>query len=120
MPRKTRTVLIVDDNATARNVLTFLIRQDPKLRVKACAHDGLEAVDLTGDECPDVIILDHEMPRLTGLDALPQLREQCPEARIIMWSTAVHLRDSAVAAGGDAFVDKMEPLETLMRELRAS
>ncbi len=120
MPRKTRRVLVVDDNPAARNVVVHLLRRDPKFRVRAVAHDGLEAVDLTGDDCPDLIVLDHEMPRMTGLEALPRLREQCPEARIVMWTLAEEVAPLALQAGSDGFVSKTEPIDRLMDWLRAA
>ena len=120
MPRRTRTVLVVDDDETARNVVVHLLRKDPAFRVKAVAHDGLEAIRLTGEECPDLIVLDHEMPGLTGLAALPRLREQCPQARIVLWSRTEAVRPLALSSGGDGFVNKAESIDLLLDWLRAA
>lgn len=120
MPRKTRSVLIVDDNPTARTVVTHLIRKDPRFRVRAVARDGVEALDLTADGCPDLIVLDNEMPRMTGLQVLPLLRERCPDARIVVWSMDESVKDAAVAAGGDGWIDKSAPLDHLLDWLRAA
>lgn len=119
MPRKTRGVLVVDDDPAARNVLVHLLRRDPAFRVRGVAHDGLEAVELTGEHCPDLIVLDHEMPRMSGLEALPRLRQQCPAARIVMWSRSQEVEPLARAAGGD-FISKSEPIDRLMEWLRAA
>jgi CheY-like chemotaxis protein len=118
VPRKLRYVLVVDDNPAARRVVVHLLRADPAFRVRGVAHDGLEAVELTGEDCPDLIVLDHEMPRMTGLEALPKLREQCPGARIVMWSLSDDVADHALAAGGDGFVSKAEPIDALLDWLR--
>ncbi len=120
MPRRTRTVLVVDDNSAARNVVVHLLRSDPTFRVRAVAHDGLQAVELTGQDCPDLIVLDHEMPNMTGLEALPRLREQCPLARIVMWSLSADVEPLALQAGGDGFISKAEPIDRLMEWLRAA
>lgn len=119
MPRKTRNVLVVDDSAAARNVVVHLLRRDPAFRVRGVAHDALEAVSLTGKDCPDMIVLDHEMPGMSGLEALPLLREQCPTARIVLWSLG-NLEDQALRAGGDGFVSKAEPIDRLLEWLRAA
>ena len=120
MPRKTHSVLVVDDNDAARNVVVHLLRREPRFRVRAVAHDGLEAIDLTGSECPDFIVLDHEMPRMTGLQALPTLRAQCPRARIVMWSLAEHVEAEVRSAGGDGFVSKSDPVDRLIEWLKGA
>jgi CheY-like chemotaxis protein len=120
VPRKTRSVLVVDDNEVARTVAVHMIRRDPKFRVRATAQDGLEAIDLAGDECPDLIVLDQEMPGPQGLEVIPRLRELCPSARIVLWSSDPALEPLVVGAGGDGFVNKSEPPERLMDWLRAA
>jgi CheY-like chemotaxis protein len=110
VPRKTRSVLVVDDNEVARTVAVHLIRRDPKFRVRATAQDGLEAIDLAADECPDLIVLDQDM----APPVMARLRELCPNARIVLWG-----HDPA-AASGDGFVSKAEPPERLMDWLRAA
>ena len=120
MPRKTRSVLVVDDSEVARTVAVHLIRRDPKFRVRATAQDGLEAIDLADEECPDLIVLDHEMPGLTGLDALPRLRAQCPEARIVLWSRVEEVGPLALSAGGDGFINKSDSIDRLLDWLRAA
>ncbi|MCA1710161.1 MAG: response regulator transcription factor [Actinobacteria bacterium] len=120
MPRKTRSVLIVDDNATARNVVSHVLRRERSFRIRAVAHNGLEAIALTGDDCPDLIVLDHEMPGMTGLEALPRLRAQCPDARIVMWSMADDIEQDVLSAGGNGFISKNEPLDRLVEWLKAA
>lgn len=120
MPRKTRSVLIVDDSEVARTIVVHMIRRDPKFRVRATAHNGLEAIDLADEQCPDLIVLDQDMPGPKGLDVIPRLRALCPGARIVLWSTDASLEALVAAAGGDGFVSKAEPLERLMDWLRAA
>ncbi len=120
MPRKKRNVLVVDDDPAARNVVVHLLRADPGFRVRGVAHDALEAIRLTGEDCPDLIVLDHEMPGLTGLAALPRLRAQCPEARIVMWSLSVEVEPQVRPAGGDGFVNKADSIDLLLDWLRSA
>ena len=120
MPRKTRSVLVVDDDEMARAVVSHLIRREPGFRVRATAVDGQQALALVDEECPDLIVLDQEMPGRLGLEVLPQLRTRCPQARIVLWSLDVALESLVRPAGGDGFVSKAEPLERLLDWLRAA
>lgn len=112
MPRKTRSVLVVDDNDVARTVAVHMVRRDPKFRVRGTAADELEALDLAGDQCPDFIVVDAEMAD-QGL--IPRLRELCPTAQIVLWGNG---RDGSSL--GDGFVSKADPPERLMDWLRAA
>ena len=79
-------VLICDDYAAIRRMLTVIVDQSPGLRVVGEAADGKEAIEKAQLLQPDVILLDLAMPAHTGLDALPTLRRVSPEARIIVFS----------------------------------
>lgn len=70
--RKIR-VLVVDDSALMRKMLTEMLRSSPQIEVAGIARDGSEAVALAEKLKPDVITLDVEMPGLNGLEALPQI-----------------------------------------------
>lgn len=50
------------------------------------AVDGQECVDVASEACPDLVILDLFMPRRDGMSALPEVRQRCPEARILVVS----------------------------------
>lgn len=110
MPRKTRSVLVVDDNDVARTVAVHLIRRDPKFRVRGTAQDGLEAIDLADEQCPDLIVLDQDMAE----PVMSRLRELCPHALIVLWG------NDPCTDGADGFVNKAEPPERLMDWLRAA
>jgi two-component system nitrate/nitrite response regulator NarL len=120
VPRKTRSVLVVDDSELARTLVVHLLRRDPKFRVRATAHDGLQAIDLADEECPDLIVLDQDMPGPKGLEVIPRLRALCPAARIVLWSTDPSLEPLVAAVGGDGFISKSEPVEKLMDWLHAA
>lgn len=66
-------VLIVDDSAIMRQVLTDILRSCPQIQVVGTARDGREALERTRDLRPDVVTLDVEMPVMSGLEALPGL-----------------------------------------------
>lgn len=77
MTKKIR-VLIVDDSATVRTVLSQILQSDPEIEVMATAADPLFAAERLKHEVPDVITLDVEMPRMDGLTFLDKIMTQHP------------------------------------------
>ena len=64
-------VLVVDDSALMRKLITDVLNSEPEIEVVGVARDGADAVEKTIRLKPDVVTLDVEMPGLTGLEALP-------------------------------------------------
>ena len=79
-------VLVVDDSAFIRSFITRQIDADDRLELLDVAKDGVEAVEKVCKLKPDVMTLDVEMPRQSGLQALAQIMEKCP-TRIVMVSS---------------------------------
>ena len=79
-------VLVVDDSALIRQMLTRALSMDPRIVVVGTAGTGIEAIEQATSLQPDVITLDIEMPVMTGLEALPQIRRHCT-ARVIVLSS---------------------------------
>lgn len=77
-------ILITDDHAIVREGLQTLIITEPGMEVVGEAADGLEAVKLACELKPDVILMDMVMPRMGGLEAIQKIKEECPEARILV------------------------------------
>jgi len=77
-------ILICDDHAVVREGLRTLIESEPGMDVVGEAADGLEAVDKAQLLSPDIILMDLVMPRLGGLDAIQQIRDKDPAARILV------------------------------------
>ena len=115
-----RTVLVVDDSEQMRQMVRMVLDMDPRFEVLGEARDGEQALERARELRPDAIVLDFEMPRRNGLETAPELRRELPGVRIVMWSASLDSTDAAYAAGVDAFVDKAEPISTLLTALAAS
>jgi len=79
-------VLVVDDSALIRQMLTRALSVDPAIEVVGSAKTGLEAIEKARVLQPDVITLDIEMPELSGLEALPHIVKSSL-ARVVMLSS---------------------------------
>src|SRR5215212_5493472 len=77
-------ILIVDDHAIVRKGLRTLITSEPDMEIAGEAADGIEAVLKARALHPDVILLDMVMPRLDGLGAIQQIKQETPHARILV------------------------------------
>ena len=97
--RKIR-VLIVDDSASVRRVLSDIIASDPALEVMGTAPDPYVAADRIAREVPDMIFLDIEMPRMDGLTFLRKIMAQRPIPVVIC--------SSLTEAGSAALLDALE------------
>ena len=80
-------MVVVDDSALVRRLVTTALRAAPDIEVAGVAEDGLEAIEVVDRLRPDVVTLDIEMPRLDGLGALSEIRDRHPRLPVIMFST---------------------------------
>jgi two-component system chemotaxis response regulator CheB len=102
-------VLVVDDSAFMRTALRRMIESDPSLQVVGTANDGVEGVQQAIHLRPDVITMDVEMPRMSGLDALSKIMELAPCPVIMVSSlTRVHAEATieALSRGAYDFLSK--------------
>jgi DNA-binding NarL/FixJ family response regulator len=101
-------ILVADDHQRMRQIVADLISRRPEWELCAEAADGQQAVDVAKILCPDVAILDVQMPRLNGLEAARQILRHCPNAIVV--SDSIHDVDLFVdqlrEIGVKGFVDK--------------
>jgi DNA-binding NarL/FixJ family response regulator len=90
------TVLLADDHRIVREGLRSLLERERDIEVVGEAETGREAVRLTGELRPEVVVMDIVMPKLNGLEATRQIRKDFPNIKVIMLS----------AHGDDAYVDQ--------------
>ena len=77
-------ILIADDHALIRQGLRTMLEAQPGWTICGEAEDGRQAVKLSAELAPDVIVLDVSMPGLNGLDAIRPIREAAPEAEVLL------------------------------------
>ena len=102
-------VLIVDDSASVRQILSAILSEDPAIEVMGTASDPYAAARRLQNEVPDVIILDIEMPRMDGITFLRKIMAQHPIPVIICSSLTVegsNLMFEAFEAGAVDIVPK--------------
>jgi DNA-binding NarL/FixJ family response regulator len=77
-------VLIVDDHAILREGIRALLSLYPDIEVVGEAEDGLQAISLTRQLGPDIVLTDIAMPGLGGLEATVEIRKQSPNSRVVI------------------------------------
>ncbi len=111
-------ILVADSRHDVRSALRLLLEQDGGTMVTAEAtrvDDLIEQARLT---CPDVIILDCDLPGLQAEDVLRELRSICPGVRVVAMCARSEVRQAALSAGADAFVSKADPPPALVSAIR--
>jgi two-component system nitrate/nitrite response regulator NarL len=107
-------IMVADDQDRVRHALRTLLDAQPDFMVVAEAADVAELLRTAQAACPDVVLLDWELPGLAVSAALPVLRRYCPGTTIIVLSCYPEARAAALAAGADNFVSKAHPPERLL------
>jgi DNA-binding NarL/FixJ family response regulator len=113
-------ILIVDDSYIIRKFVHEYFETQTEFSVCGEAVDGLDAIDKARELCPDLIILDASMPRMSGLQAAPILRsmdQQVPIILFTMHAEAVAGPD-VLAAGITSVISKTENIAELSKCVR--
>ncbi len=112
-------ILIADDHAIVRKGLRTLITHEPGFELVAEAANGLEAVELNRQFCPDVILMDLVMDRMDGISAIKAIREEHPEGRILVLTSFAEDDKvfPAIKAGALGYLLKDSSPEQLIRAI---
>ena len=112
-------VLIVDDMERVRLDLRTFLTLTGNIEIVGEARDGLEAVRLVETLCPQVVLMDLEMPVMDGYEAARQIKTNHPSCRVIALS--IHAgeaeRQQALQVGMEDLIVKGAPLEILLRAI---
>jgi DNA-binding NarL/FixJ family response regulator len=118
---KTITVLTADDHPLIREGLAALLAEQTDIKIVGEASDGHEAVAKFDRLLPDVLLLDLQMPDLSGLDAMAIIKDRHPNARIIVLTTydTEQLAAKALNLGAQAYLLKSSVIKELVDTIRA-
>lgn len=111
--------LVVEDSRKWLEPLCLFLATHPGIAVVGTAGDGLEALGRVESLRPELVLLDVQMPRMTGLEAAALIRARFPATRILMMSfdeDSVTL-ESCMAAGAHAFISKQTAASLLLPEI---
>jgi DNA-binding NarL/FixJ family response regulator len=113
-------VVIADDTPEIRTLLRMALETEGGFEIVGEASDGAEALSLSDDHMPDAIVLDLAMPVMDGLEAIPMIRKSNPSAKILVLSgfEAARMKDEALEAGADAYMEKGEPAQRIVQILQ--
>ncbi|MCB0112550.1 MAG: response regulator transcription factor [Caldilineaceae bacterium] len=114
-------ILLADDHSVLRAGLRSMLNAEPDMQVIGEAEDGQSCVRQATLLHPDIILLDINMPRCNGLEALTVLRQQAPHSRVLvltMHDDAGYLRQ-VLSSGGAGYVLKQAAGDELLSAIRA-
>jgi two-component system, NarL family, response regulator LiaR len=112
-------VLIADDHPVVREGLRGLIEIQPNLELAGEAVDGVEAVEKARSLQPDVILLDMVMPRKDGVQAIGEIKQENPQARILVLTSFSESEKAlpAIKAGALGYLLKDSAPEELLQAI---
>jgi DNA-binding NarL/FixJ family response regulator len=116
-----RQIVIAEDHTILREGLRSLLSAEEDLEVMAEAEDGLEAIRCAENLMPDLILLDLAMPRMSGVEAVTEIKRRAPETKILVLT--VHKSEeyvlTAFQSGADGYCLKDATHAELMTAIRS-
>src|SRR5438045_6828023 len=79
-------VVVADDFADMRHLVRLTLERSGRFQIVGEAANGAEAIALAKDLEPDILLLDLSMPVLSGMEALPRIREASPDTKVVVLS----------------------------------
>jgi DNA-binding NarL/FixJ family response regulator len=113
-------VLLVEDHPVVRRGILEILQRAPDIHVVAEAGKGEQALDLMRELCPDVVLLDMELPDISGVEVIRRAREENPQVRILTLSghdDASYIRE-ALKQGAFGYLVKEEVPEFIIEAIR--
>ena len=117
MNKETVNIIIADDHGLFINGLQLLLKDVDHLHVTSIAYDGKELMEiLQKGSLPDVVLLDINMPRLNGLEAIKYIKRTYPKIKVIILSTysEEHIIARAKEYGANGYLLKTSSKEELL------
>ncbi len=109
-------VVIADDHKVIRDGLSAIMASSPDIEVVGSASDGHEALNISRDLQPDVVVIDINMPNLNGIEAAREIVACCPDTKVIILSmhgTKEHVYQSLKAGASGYLIKESSGLEVV-------
>jgi DNA-binding NarL/FixJ family response regulator len=107
-------ILLADRQSRVRSALRLLLEQHDETFLVTEASDGAAVLAGIRDMCPDLLLLDWELPSPCRETLIAAARQACPRLAIIVLDSQPQVREAALHGGADGFVSKNDPPEALM------
>jgi NarL family two-component system response regulator LiaR len=115
-------LLIVDDHAVVRQGLQMFLRLDAELEIIGEAANGQQAIKLTGELQPDIVLMDLLMPVMGGVEAITIIRREFPDVEVIALTSVLEDKAviDAIRAGAIGYLLKDTEADELIRAIKAA
>jgi DNA-binding NarL/FixJ family response regulator len=115
-------VVLVDDHDLFRTGLRNLLEEQEGVQVLGEAADGAEAVQLVREAAPDVVVMDLNMPKMSGVEATKQITAESPLTRVIVLTISDQDADvmDAIVAGACGYLLKDATIENVVAGIRSA
>jgi DNA-binding NarL/FixJ family response regulator len=113
------TLLIIDDSKILLDTWKYILDLDNRFRVIATCTSGEEGVQQAKKLCPDIVIMDNNMPGMSGIEATALIRQSVPETKVLgfsMHNEPVYAR-KFLAAGAAGYIEKSSSIEKMAQTL---
>jgi len=113
-------LLIVDDDALISKSLSLTLVRESDITVIGTADNGAQALELCGEQTPDIVLMDIRMPGVDGIAATRLIKQRYPDVRIMMLTTFDDKPNisQALAAGADGYLIKTDKIADIAGKLR--
>jgi two-component system nitrate/nitrite response regulator NarL len=113
-------VVVIDDHSLFRRGMTALLAQEPGIAVVGEAADGVDGIRTVLGERPDVVLLDLNMPGISGIEALQAILKDAPATHVVMLTVSEDAEDlfAALRAGAHGYLLKNIDTEFLVASIR--
>ncbi|HVN35157.1 MAG TPA: response regulator [Casimicrobiaceae bacterium] len=113
-------VAVIDDHTLFRRGLIALLAREPELSVVGEAADGFEGIKVVAATQPDVVLLDLNMPGISGVEAIGAIRKDAPAAQVVMLTVSEDAQDllAALRSGASGYLLKNIDGEFLVAAIR--
>lgn len=115
-------IIICDDQAVVRDGLEMMLNLEKDIQVVAVAQDGAQAVELTAQKQPDLVLMDLKMPGMNGIEATRQIHARFPAVKVLVLTT--YDDDEwvfdAIRVGASGYLLKDTPREKVVEAIRGT